>query len=163
MSAPPRPALDARTASRQRGAALMVAMVMIFVLSIMGVSAMRGSTLERRMAINAVQSAVVFQAAESATEIALDDTDVLTGALSPSLGAGQWIEPDVAPVRADVGLDSTVQIRHTGSSLPPGFSAGGDGSGFTALRFETRSAVRADTVGVAAGVEQGAYRVVPAP
>jgi len=50
----------------QRGGALLVAMVMIFMLSIMGISVMRSSTLEHRMAVNAIRTAATFQAAESA-------------------------------------------------------------------------------------------------
>lgn len=146
----------------QRGSALLVAMVMVFMLSILGVSAMRGSTLEKRMAVNAVQSAVVFQAAESATEIALNDEANLTTALAQDVTPFAWIDVTVPPVRDDIGLVSEVQIRHTGEGLAPGFSAGNDGSGFSALRFEIRSVIDSPDIGSRAGVEQGAYQVAPA-
>ena len=57
----------------QSGAALLVAMIMIFMLSVLGISAMRGANLERRMTENAIQSATSFQLAESAGELLLND------------------------------------------------------------------------------------------
>jgi len=41
---------------------------------------MRGSTLEKRMAINAIQSSTTFQAAESASDLALNNPSHLTSA-----------------------------------------------------------------------------------
>jgi hypothetical protein len=46
----------------------MVAMIMIFMLSILGVSAMRGASLEGQLASNSVHKEVTFQAAESASD-----------------------------------------------------------------------------------------------
>lgn len=57
--------------SCERGAVLMIAMVMIFVLSIIGISSMRGATLETQLANNAIQKEMTFQSAESATDIIL--------------------------------------------------------------------------------------------
>lgn len=49
----------------------MVAMIMIFMLSILGVSAMRGASIEGQMASNAVHKEITFQAAESASDAVL--------------------------------------------------------------------------------------------
>ncbi len=49
----------------------MIAMVMVFVLSILGVSAMRGATLESQLANNALQKQITFQSAESSTDVIL--------------------------------------------------------------------------------------------
>lgn len=57
--------------ARQRGSVLMVAMIMIFMLSILGVSAMRGASLEGQLASNAVHKEITFQAAESASDAVL--------------------------------------------------------------------------------------------
>lgn len=56
---------------KQRGSILMVAMIMIFVLSILGVSAMRGASIEGQLASNAVHKEITFQAAESASDAVL--------------------------------------------------------------------------------------------
>ncbi len=57
--------------ARQQGSVLMVAMIMIFMLSILGVSAMRGASLEGQLASNAVHKEITFQAAESASDAVL--------------------------------------------------------------------------------------------
>ncbi len=54
--------------SRQSGAVLMVAMIMLFILSILGVAAMRGASLEGQLASNSVHKEITFQAAESASD-----------------------------------------------------------------------------------------------
>ena len=66
---------------KQDGAALMVAMVMIFMLTLMGLASMRNSNLDRRMTSNSVQSAITFQAAESSTELMLNDPENMNSAL----------------------------------------------------------------------------------
>lgn len=60
-----------RQRSAQGGSVLMIAMIMIFMLSILGVSAMRGATLEGQLASNAVHKEITFQAAESASDAVL--------------------------------------------------------------------------------------------
>ena len=69
-----------RHAGREGGAALLVAMVLIFMLSIMGVSVMRSSAIEKRMATNAAQSTTTLYAAESVTEQMLNSSAVLRDA-----------------------------------------------------------------------------------
>ena len=54
--------------ARQDGAVLMIAMIMIFILSILGVAAMRGASLEGQLASNSVHKEITFQAAESASD-----------------------------------------------------------------------------------------------
>lgn len=58
-------------AVRQQGSVLMVAMIMTFMLSILGVSAMRGASIEGQLASNAVHKEITFQAAESASDAVL--------------------------------------------------------------------------------------------
>jgi len=62
-----------KTASlkKQSGSVLMVAMIMIFMLSILGASSMRGASLEGQLASNAVHKEITFQAAESASDAVL--------------------------------------------------------------------------------------------
>jgi hypothetical protein len=59
------------TQHRQQGAVLMIAMVMIFILSILGISSMRGATLESQLANNSMQKEMTFQSAESSTDVIL--------------------------------------------------------------------------------------------
>lgn len=63
--------------TRQTGAVLMIALVMIFIMSILGISAMRGATLEGQLASNALEKEITFQAAETSTDMILAVEHVL--------------------------------------------------------------------------------------
>lgn len=153
------------TFRRQQGSALLVAMIMIFMLSIMGVSAMKGSTLERRMATNSIQTATNFQSAESTSEMALNNPDNLTRALNKAnfqeVGAG--ILRDEAKIklptdlRQDIGIASEANLQFVGYGPAIGYS-----SNFLAYRFESVGNAEVDAVRASAGVTQGAYRIAPA-
>lgn len=138
---------------RERGAALMVAMVMIFMLSLMGVSAMRGSSLERRMTDNAVQAETVRQAAESATEVVLNTP----GSVADAIAAGSAGVVRVVDL-GHAGMTTRVELRHVGSGIAPGTSLG---SGIQASRVTIRGIAEIDGVSAAAAVSQGAYQKAP--
>ena len=145
----------------QRGGALLVAMIMIFMLSVMGVSVMRSSTLEKRMAVNAIQSSTTFQAAESASDLALNDRDNLT--LVHSLGEDHAALPLPIPaVRTDIGMESISTLEYMGKGIAEGFSLGEGSNNYESLRYVARGVSAIESVRSQSSVEQGAYRVVPA-
>lgn len=146
------------TLKKQQGSTLLVALVLIFLMSILGASAMQSSTLERRMATNAVQAATVRQAAESATDLVLKEDGNMNGAWN---AAQSWHVVSVPNVSDKVTIDTNVAIRHTGDGLANGYSAGS--SGFMSIRFVTQSDARVPAINSVAGVEQGIYRIVPNP
>lgn len=146
-------------AAPERGAALFVAMVMLFVLSILGVSAMRGSTMEQRMADNAVQTSTVFQAAESATERALNDSRNLGEAFDLN-GERLALEVDLELVE---GFEARAALSYIGDGVAFGYSFGEGSNNFQSLRYDADGEARIDAVRAYSSVTQGAYRVVPAP
>ena len=141
----------------QTGGALLVAMVMIFMLSIMGVSAMRSSTLNKRMTANAIQSSVTFQAAESASNLALNQTTNLNTAINA--GVGEEVHIEITNIQSDIGLqtESTLELVDTGG-LVPGSSEGV----FQGAWFVARGIASIDSVRSQSTVEQGAYQLIPA-
>lgn len=141
----------------QKGSALLIAMVMIFMLSLMGVSAMRGSTLEKRMTINAIQSSATFQAAESASELALNQPTNLN--LAYQQGKNTELVLQIDEVHEDIGMQSRSTLEYVGDNeLTTGFSVGIVASViYVATGVSAIPAVRSQST-----VEQGAYRVVPA-
>ncbi len=143
----------------QRGGALLVAMVMIFMLSIMGISVMRSSTLEHRMAVNAIRTAATFQAAESASNLALNSADNLTEAYN--MGLNSNYEVSSVSVDTAIGLDSISTLAYAGEVPIEGFSAG-IGNNFEALVFIATGISTMEDAGTQSNVEQGAYRIVPA-
>lgn len=147
----------------ERGGALVVATVLIFVLTMLGVSTMRGSTLEQRMAINAVQTSTAFQASESATEALLNDPTNLEDAFE--------LNGETLDVAVDLKLDEPVsgavtiggELRYVGDSAAIGYSFGEGSNNFMALRYDARGNAEIGSVRSFSSVTQGAYRVVPAP
>jgi len=146
--------------STQSGAALMIAMVLIFMISVMGISVMRNSTLEQRMASNSIQSSVVFQAAESVVEETLNNPDALTAAFN-AIDAncdGTVVDWDVNLNGNNVdGLQIKSEIRFTRTSLAEGFSS----DDFVALNYETRGGSEKPSARAESGIFRGASRVVP--
>lgn len=141
----------------QRGGALLVAMVMIFMLSIMGVSVMRSSTLEHRMAVNAIRTAATFQAAESASNLAINNHVNMTAAQIMGIN-GRHIVSTISVNTSVTNLASNSSLSFTGeASLPEGFSGGE----FETLYFVATGVSSMTNSGTQSTVEQGAYRIVP--
>jgi len=146
--------MTCRHVGKERGAALLVAMVMIFMLSIMGVSVMRSSAIEKRMATNAAQSTTTLYAAESVTEQMLNSADVLRDA-----GQNRRVVRTVSTssVRENIGLETEAEILYVGDGPAFGFS-----SDFVTLRLVAQAEARIDNARTRSVVRQGAKRVVPA-
>lgn len=141
----------------QRGGALLVAMVMIFMLSIMGVSVMRGSTLEHRMAVNAIRTAATFQSAESASNFAINSHVHMTAAHKKGLNgrhivSTESVNPDITSLASNSSLSFTGE-----TSLVAGFSSGE----FEGLLFIATGVSSMENSGTQSTIEQGAERIVP--
>ena len=143
----------------QSGAALLVAMIMIFMLSVLGISAMRGANLERRMTENAIQSATSFQLAESAGELLLNDR-VNLGLAFAMNGDALAIDTGFEPGE---GVEASSTIRYVGDGAALGFSLGQGSNNFMALRYDVDSDAAIPAVRSYSSVTQGAQRIVPAP
>ncbi len=146
--------------STQTGTALLVAMVMIFMLSIMGVSVMRSSTMEKRMAINAIQTSTTFQAAESASNLVLNDHTNLTSSFYAGLNTRIVLPID--EVNSGIGLESRSTVELVGRRTAEGFSLGVGANNFESLLFIAKGISAIDAARSQSNVEQGAYRIVPA-
>lgn len=92
-----------RTLGNQRGAVLVVGLMLLVVLTLLGVVAMQGTTLQERMAGNMREQEQAFQSAEAALragEVFLRTTDILPafeGANGlfpqPDPAAPRWAQP----------------------------------------------------------------------
>lgn len=141
--------------NQQRGTALLVALVLIFMMTVLGLTAMRESSLEKRMTTNSVHKSTAFQAAESATELTINDLENLNAAFAAN---GTRTTVDVPqPSNTEVSLQGA--IEYTGSGLPVGFSSG---SGFETLRYRVEGSADIDSVQSSSRVNQGITRLVPA-
>lgn len=108
---------------RQRGAALVVALILLLVMTLLGVSGMNTATLELTMAGNAQNQQDAFQAAETGIDIAISQGTFSTGSAFQvpltSVGAGE-VEAkvefaEVTPVpdlAFSMGMGGGVQAYH---------------------------------------------------
>lgn len=71
--------------ARQRGWTLLTSLVFLFILSMLGIAAMQGASLEERMAGNQRERNIAFEAAEAALRDAEQDI-LASGRISGSLG-----------------------------------------------------------------------------
>jgi len=144
----------------QRGAALLVAMVMVFMISIMGVSVMRNSSLEHRMASNSIQSATVFQAAESVVEVTLNNSNSLVAAFDNLNATGDGL-PTPWIVNLDgndiEGLQTQATIRFTRTGIAENYST----DQASALHFEVLGESSIDSARAQSAIIRGASRIVP--
>jgi len=138
--------------TREQGAALMVAMVMIFVMSLLGVSAMRSGTMEGRMVANTFEKDLTFQAAESATDfIIADDTNLEDVICLPNA-----VRSDVNQLESGAILETTVDVLYGGESVAIGYSLD---SGFTAMRFTASGTSTLVESGTASSITQGVFLI----
>lgn len=81
----PRPAASSPPRASQQGWTLLISLVFLFVLSMLGLSAMQSASLEERMAGNQRERNIAFEAAEAALRDAEQDI-LVSGRISGSLG-----------------------------------------------------------------------------
>jgi type IV pilus assembly protein PilX len=110
----------------QRGAALIVGLVLLLVMTLLGVAAMRTSTLQLVMAGNSQYSQLAFQAAESGVE-----NEFNAGGLTTTLDRDSTYD-------LGDGTEAETHIEYSTSTAVPagGYSIG---AGFMAHHFEIRS------------------------
>ena len=131
--------------TRQDGAALLVAMVLIFMLSILGIAAMRDSTIEGQLATNSAHKEVSFQSAESASDIILAIEDPA----NPEAIEAVICQDDVTFNKDDLSIpgvqETTVTTEYSGQALPIGWSLGGPVGGRRFVVSGESTLLEADT------------------
>lgn len=132
---------------RQRGAALIIGLILLLILTVLGVSSMNTATMELAMAINSQQSQYAFQAAESAlvTDIVVGNTIVLDN----NTVQGDNVRNDVynyEPI-AGINIPSTVSTAYESTlNCPQGYEldgALGGGIGVKCVHFIANSQAQA--------------------
>lgn len=121
----------------ERGSALAIALIFLLLMTLLGVSAMRSSNLQERMAGNLRDRNMAFQAAEAALRAGetwlLQLPNQATANLTPVLvNPGAWDGSVPTPTGTVVGLDGQLasnpvfyvaepSLRRVGIQLPPDF------------------------------------------
>jgi type IV pilus assembly protein PilX len=93
--------------ARQRGAVLIMALLLLVVMTLLGLSAMRGAVMEERMAGNAHDHNMAFQAAESGLRDAADWLLGLAARPTPDASAsgGVYLLGSIGNGAADYSFD----------------------------------------------------------
>ena len=144
--------LNSSKPSHQSGAVLIVAMILLVVLTLLGVTAMNTSSLQERIASNTQEQVHAFQAAETglnqafADNLAYDITSTYTGGATPATFAGAADSASYAPTF--LGF----------SPPPPGslYSA----TSFQAAHFNFRATGTSET-NISIVLNGGAYQIAP--
>lgn len=107
-----------RTQRHQRGMVLVVAMMILIIITLLGLSAMRSAGLEERMSGNQYDQNYVFEAAEAALREAetvaatpLTFTTTCTNGLCPTPVAGatdRWMDSSFTGWKAATATNSTI-------------------------------------------------------
>jgi type II secretory pathway pseudopilin PulG len=155
--------LNTNQPARQSGAVLIVAMILLVVLTMLGVTAMNTTSLEERMASNTQEQVRAFQAAETALSEAFNDNNSYT--ISGTFIAN--LCPNIAGIPAGV---TTADFAGTDNDLSyctvfMGFSPPPPGSlysatSFQAAHFNFRSRGTSGSQ-LTATINGGAYQIAP--
>ncbi|MGH8460240.1 MAG: PilX N-terminal domain-containing pilus assembly protein [Stenotrophobium sp.] len=160
----------------QRGAALMVGLMLLLVLTLLGVAAMRGTTGGERMSANHQQNIQTFQATEAAIHFVMSE---LRGELAPPDGVTESIlitainngvEPATDKLAtteraaaAGKGLTSKAQTAFTGTANLAGFRMGVESGAYVAYQFTIDANGRQAGSHATSHQQQGISRVGPRP
>jgi type IV pilus assembly protein PilX len=136
----------------QRGAALVIGLLLLLVLTILAISGMTTATLELQMAGNTQYKEHAFQAAEVGIEQAIETADFDTANAHEVSGT----------IDADTGTEYAARMefdKETGTTIVPGggFSMG---TGFQAYHFNIESTGRSER-GAEATHTQSIYIIGP--
>lgn len=104
---------------RQRGAVLMISLIMLMALTVIGVTAMNSATLEEKIAGNVMVQHKVFQAAESAVNAAIEDTTTLSNAINNTGTAVRFNHS-----LTDPSIVAKADVTFVNRAIPIGYSAG---------------------------------------
>jgi type IV pilus assembly protein PilX len=102
---------------RQQGVALFVSLIILLVLTVIGVGALSGTSLEERMAGNYQQSMVAFQAAETAIEKVIVSSDVGGAGANDNPFYVETSDPTILAINAGIDATTTVSTITDTSSL----------------------------------------------
>ncbi len=136
---------------REKGAALVVALVLVLVSTLLGVSAMQTSDIEAQLANNTRFQQISFRAAEAAADRLLTIDNIVTLANNPALEV-------TSTTSIETAVSVTAEFEALGDGPATGYSLGGQ-NGFRALKFFAIATASMENVDSTSGVIQGVERL----
>lgn len=128
----------------QQGVSLLVAMVILILVSLLGVTALKNASVEEKMSANLYQKNLTFQASESAVESTINDSDLRKQVLTSTAAVPKDVAVNIPNTTASVSYKSN------GMGAPPNGNSFGAFSGarimITSTGQSTDSSTRTRTV-----------------
>jgi len=141
--------------ARQRGVALVIALVVLFILTILGVSALVSTALEGLMAGNVQEQNRAFQAAETGIDAALARADAYVAVRGQAVTGSATA---IGGYNASASYTSTYQ----GQTDPPRSGKASSAEKVKVNRFKTESVGVTANNGATATLTRGMYQIGPA-
>ncbi|MBD3641305.1 MAG: PilX protein [Marinobacter sp.] len=144
----------------ERGATLIVSLIVLLVLTLIGVAGMNTSVMQERMAVNSQNSNRAFQAAESTVRSLLDDVyandlTLLRDSMQNSSGLSDRV---TMTIDSDKGVSGSYQARYLGEVIiTSGSSMDADESSnqLKGFRYELEGEASVANTGASARVFKG--------
>ncbi len=102
---------------KQQGATLFVALIILVVVTLIGVTAMKNANVEEQMSSNLYQKNLTFQASESAVESTINNFALIQAAMTSNVPVVQNVDVPIPNTTA------TVTYASAGSGMAVGSSA----------------------------------------
>lgn len=155
---------------RQRGVALVVALILLVVATLIGLAASRGTVLQERMSANSYDRSMAFQRSESAlraAEIAITNNWQITslGGINCSAAACPIVPASAFTTTADaawIDVVSTYDVNDTSTPGVPQYHIAFMGTGRAENTFGTRDNADSGNYGSGAAPDNVAYYRVTA-
>lgn len=134
-----------RIKTKQRGAVLLVSLLLLLVTTFVGFSAMETSNLEAKMATSRELKELTFQAAETVIERTLLNQALIRSTYTVGLSGGTWPTHSES-FSHDTDLTGDVEVRYAGLAASEGDSIVEGSGGFRKFNYEIEAtAGRANT------------------
>ncbi len=147
--------LPEQVPAKQKGAVLIMSMLMLLIMTLIGITTMNTATLEEKMSANSMNNNISLQASESAVDAALADTNNLVLALNSSTAVS------ITTNLGATGVTSVATIKYIGATIAPGFSFGNNQGTFSTYQFEAEGTGTIPAANAKSITVQGIYRIGP--
>jgi len=145
---------------KERGATLIVSLIVLLVLTLIGVAGMNTSVMQERMAVNSQNSNRAFQAAESTVRSLMDEVyannlDLLRESMQNSSGVSSKVD---VTIDSDNGVTGSYKARYLGEVIiTSGSSMDADESSnqLKGFRYELEGEASVANTGASARVFKG--------
>ncbi len=145
---------------KQDGAVLAVALILLLVITIVGLSNFQTTNLEEAMAANSQFKNMAFQASETAIEESLDDSQYLSDAYTAELQGAAWPTKSVSTSGSHLAVQSEARFIEVTRAIVEDNSATSISMDSNALLFYNYEVHGTSTIvntGVSNTNVQGAY------